>query len=428
MNNSFTPKLTKRAIKVIGCGLAGAELAFILANNGFDVHIFDNNKILDDLEVDERDMRDSFPYYDKYETFLSENMKFELECLNSPLFFLSKKYGYTDFGYRYDKTFMMKVRKELEANPRIKIFNSNIDELTNGELTVLASGHYTNKQLFDDIERRIGKFKLCHFEPQKMVLEATNVNFDKLNFVSEHECFANITEEEFNRIFQIISTENKRKIDEIDLTAESYAKRGVFGLRNAVFRPRMDKNLKFPPYASLKMRYNSRLKVFIVDEFFSKLADDLQKKILCQIEALKDCCILRYSNVVRKTYLLAPACVNEKLQLKNDENVFVCGGVSGTAGSFEGILTANYCAYSLIEHLKRGSATQILQENTCIGLILENLLKKSVSNFRLFNLKYDIINKEDVDLKMLNQHIEVQKILSKSQIEKFKEKFYGKYF
>ena len=40
MIENITPKFSKKPIKIVGCGLAGAEIAFILANNGFDVHIF----------------------------------------------------------------------------------------------------------------------------------------------------------------------------------------------------------------------------------------------------------------------------------------------------------------------------------------------------------------------------------------------------
>jgi len=428
MNSAVIPKLTRRAIKVIGCGLAGAELAFILANNGFDVHIFDNNSLLDTLEADERDMSDTFPYYDKYETFLTENMLYELECLDSPLFFLAKKFGYSDFGFRYDKTFMMNVKKALEENPKIKIFNSNIEALTKGELTVIASGHYTNKELFDDVEQRIGKFQLCHNVPQKMVIDASTVNFDKINFVSATECYANMTEMGYSELFDIIKLQNLAISDETGVACESYVKRGAIGLRNAVFRPRFINGNKFQPYASLKMKYNSRLNIFFVEDFYSKFNQDVQKNIVSLFPGLENCDILRYSNVVKKTFLLSPACLNENLQLNDDDNVYVCGGFAGTAGSFEGILTANYCAYKIIERLKRGTASYILQKNTCIGIILDNLLKKSVSNFRLFNLKYDIINREDVALKNLDQHIQVQKLLSKSQIEKFKERFYGKYF
>ena len=43
MIENITPKFSKKPIKIVGCGLAGAEIAFILANNGFDVHIFDCN-------------------------------------------------------------------------------------------------------------------------------------------------------------------------------------------------------------------------------------------------------------------------------------------------------------------------------------------------------------------------------------------------
>ena len=105
----------RKTIKIIGCGLAGAEVAFILANNGFNVHIFDNGQNLPDKPFD---------YYDEYQTFLTQNMFEELEFLNSPLLALAKKYGYENFGFLYNFDFMKKVRHELEAHQHIHIFNA----------------------------------------------------------------------------------------------------------------------------------------------------------------------------------------------------------------------------------------------------------------------------------------------------------------
>lgn len=58
MIENITPKFSKKPIKIVGCGLAGAELAFILANNGFDVHIFDNNFDGND-DRDKKDLKSS---------------------------------------------------------------------------------------------------------------------------------------------------------------------------------------------------------------------------------------------------------------------------------------------------------------------------------------------------------------------------------
>ena len=137
---------------------------------------------------------------------------------------------------------------------------------------------------------------------------------------------------------------------------------------------------------------------------------------------------MRFSKIKRKTFLLTPTCLNQNLQILGHENVYICGGLAGLADAFEILLMANYCAYSIVAERKNKLGVELLRDKTCISVILDNLLKKSVVNFRLFNLKYDIINKEDKDLQLFNKQVEVQKFLSKSQIEKFKEKFYGKFF
>lgn len=426
---NVTPKFSKKTIKIVGCGLAGAEIAFILANNGFDVHIFDN-----ELYVP----KNKFNYYDKYETYLTENMLFELDCLNSPLFSIAKRYDFKHFGFEYDEVFMHKVRQLLKENIHIKLFDASIDTLTDNETTIIATGHNTTKPLLEELEKYIGKMRLCYFQPVKMVIDAEKINKHDLNFVTKTICYANLSKDEYENLYQTVIDldRNYDKPQELEhekqITIESLAKRGQSGLRNSILRPYFDEKASRlkdeKPYASLKMSYNESENAFIVDDFFSAFDDDDQIKVITKIGVLKNVKVIRFSQVRRNTYLLAPACLNEHLQIEGHENTYVCGGLLGTGGSFESLLMANYCAYSVICALKGARGVELLQKNTCIEQILNNLLKKSVVNFRLFNLKYDIINNEDIDLQNFRKQVEVQKILTKSQIEKFKEKFYGKYF
>lgn len=427
MIENLTPKFSKKPIKIIGCGLAGAEVAFILANNGFDVHIFDN---------EENIPTEKFEYYNKYETYMTENMKFELDCLNSPLFSIAKKYNFNNFGFEYDETFMFKVKSELASHNRIQIFKANIHELSKIETTVIATGHNTNKDLIKDLEKYIGKQHVCYYQPEKLVISTENIDFSKLNFVSKTVCYANLNQFEYDNFYNKVIYADKMQSnrpdfeDEKQITIEHFAKRGQSGLRNAVLRPYFDKNTNNgeKPYASLKMIYNIKENVFILDDFYTFLNEKQQQEILGAVSVLKNCNIINKSNIKRKTYLLTPTCINENLQIDNHENFYVCGGFLGTAGSLESLLMANFCAYSIICDKLNKQGLQLLTEKTCISYILKNLIEKSVVNFRLFNLKYDIINLEDLDMQYFDKQVEIQKFLSKSQIEKFKEKFYGKYF
>ncbi len=418
MIEALKSKFSKKPIKVVGCGLAGAEVALILANNGFDVHIFDdgNNR-----------PKTNFGYYSKFETFMTENMQSELNFLGSPLLSIAKKHDFHNFGFEYDENFMFAVRKHLESNPKIKIFSATIDQLNLAETTILATGHNTNPKLLQELENYVEKKRICFFHPEKMILDAASVNLEKLNFVSETECYANLSEEEYDAVCEKIlaydqhyhASENSEKQQ---ITVEGILKRGKAALRNSIMRPHFDERSRC--YASLKLTYNPHQKILILDDFCSALDEEEQQQIVWTILALKGCQILQHSAVCQRTYLLAPSCLNNHLQIC--EHLYVCGGLCGTAGSFESLLLANYCAYRVICDLKGSVGAHLLLENTCIGRILNNLLEKSVIKFRLFNLKYDIMNEKDFE--RFKKEVAVQTFLSKSQVEKFKEKFYGKYF
>ncbi len=412
MIENLKPKFSKRPIKIIGCGLAGAELALVLARNGFDVHIFDNGENFEG---------EQFSYYDKFETFLTENMKFELECLDSPLLDMAKKNGFSDFGFIYDSNFMKKVREKLESDPKIQIFHANIDKISENELTVIATGHKTDTKILPEIEKFIGKMRLCFEQTENAVIG--KVDKEKL-FFDDENYYANLTETEYDAFYQKICEIDKQYVGDLNTqTVESIAKRGKSALKNSVLRPHFCDNEK--PFASLKLRYKKEFDVF-VPNFISAFSDDEQLDVLRTIKSLSDCILIRPACVKKRTFLLSPAVLRENMSLA--EKLYVCGGFAGTEGSFESLLMANFCAYNIICDISGKKGVEILSKNTCIGKIFDNLLKKSVINFRLFSLKYAIIKEENENFDNLEKYVQTQKFLSKSQIEKFKEKFYGKYF
>lgn len=425
MLESVAPRFSKKPIKIVGCGLAGAEIAFILANNGFDVHIFDGNaEKIGEIDFDE-----------DYGDCLVENMKTELESLNSSLFSVAKRYNFSNFGEKYDQIFMQKVKALLKEHPKIKIFDANIDTLSDSELTIVASGHNTTKKLVQELKKYVGDMHFCYFQPIELMIDAKSVDKEKLTQISQTEFCVNLTEEEYKNFYQEIITIDKTYtkskdlveiLNEKQITLESLAQRGFNGLRNSILRPYFAQSNK--PYASLKLTYNKKDDVFVADRFCSAFSDEDQMQLLKQINLLKNCKVLQFGKLKHSTFLLAPMCLTTNLQIVNHEKLYVCGGLAGVGGCLESLLLADFCAYSVISALKNTKGVDILACNTCIGAILDNLLKKSVVNFRLFNLKYDIINKKDCDFAQYDKMVEVQKILSKSQVEKFKEKFYGKYF
>ena len=416
MIEAFAPKFSKKVIKVIGGGLAGAEVALILARHGFFVHLFCNNE----------NVQKSFVQQIENENAMRQNMEFELDCLCSPVFSLAKKFGFQNFCISQCSDIMFVLRKELEKQPNIQIFDGCIEKLNPSEPTVIATGHNTNGKLLQEIEEIVGKMRICHFNPQNLILDAKSVNLKQLNFETENICYANLSQQEYDAFYEKVrgydneydsSTQQQQQI-----SVEAIAKRGKEALKNSVLRPHFDGKSK--AYASLKMKYNSMQERLFVEDFCSALEENEQVEIIHAISALSSCKVCQFAKIAKRTFLLAPSCLNKNLQIA--PNVYVCGGFAGVAGALEALLLADFCAYALIGELSGKMGAQLLLDGTCIGKIMDNLLQKSVIKFRLFSLKYDIINVES--LNKFEKEVEKQKVFSKNAIEKFKEKFYGKYF
>ena len=166
-------------------------------------------------------------------------------------------------------------------------------------------------------------------------------------------------------------------------------------------------------YASIKLKKEGEN--FYFTDFFTALSNEEQDEIISIISAFNGAKISEYGKIYKRTFLTSSSCLNEFLQIKNYENIFVCGGFLGLGGVLENLLVANYIAYNLM-NMASGKNLQNLSNFTCTSKIIQNLLQKSVLNHRLLSLNYDIINRKD----SVN--------LNPNAVLKFKEKFYGNCF
>ena len=119
---------------------------------------------------------------------------------------------------------------------------------------------------------------------------------------------------------------------------EALADRGVDTLRFGPMKPRGLVNPKTgrEPYAAVQLRQdNSDGTLFNMVGFQTGLKWGEQKKVFSMIPGLENAEFVRLGVMHRNTSVNAPAVLDEFLRLKNHENIFLAGQITGVEGYME---------------------------------------------------------------------------------------------
>lgn len=380
-----------RYVKIVGGGLVGCEVAYILARNGFCVHIFNKNQPLM-CHIERR-------------IALKNEFDAELSAFDSPTYLLSKRLGVN--VENIDGEFVDMVREKLKTFPNLSFVDAEIDELNHNELTLLCTGNNTTKNLIRNLSKFVGENKVNFFHPAP--IKVSYIDLKNLHYDGENLYHINLNENDFDLLVENLKKYRKRYDGDDYVNEISIEKRAENNSLRTYLRPIYTQNEK--PFASI------RLKKFEGDyelvDFYTALNNTEQEKILKSIPALQNAVITSFGKIYLRTHLKSSTCIDRFLKIKNHENIFVGGGFLGVGGVYENLLVANYIAHNIMRELN-GKNLFESPKNTALGLLVEKLLKKSCLNDMLLSLNYDIIGKDELNF-------------DSGEILKFKENCHGKF-
>jgi methylenetetrahydrofolate--tRNA-(uracil-5-)-methyltransferase len=106
------------------------------------------------------------------------------------------------------------------------------------------------------------------------------------------------------------------------------------------------------PYAVVQLRQDNLIgDLYNMVGFQTNLTYGEQKRVFSLIPGLEHAEFIRYGLMHRNSYLYAPKVLDEQLRLKNNQNVYIGGQLSGVEGYVEsaatGLLAAYYCYMNL---------------------------------------------------------------------------------
>ncbi|MBR0252127.1 MAG: methylenetetrahydrofolate--tRNA-(uracil(54)-C(5))-methyltransferase (FADH(2)-oxidizing) TrmFO, partial [Synergistaceae bacterium] len=373
-------------IKVIGGGLAGCEAAWQISNCGIEVELYEMRpKLLTPAHktelLAEIVCSNSLGSENKNDRITAAGiLKEELEMANSLILSCAKASQVPAGGaLAVDREkFSTLVTEKINSNENIKLIREEYTQIPD-DIAIISTGPLTSDKLAEKLKSLAGE-QIYFYDAVAPVILKESIDFDKV-FVSGRygrgddyiNCPLN-KEEYLNFYNELIKAERnlphdfeKGKYFEGCMPVEAIADRGVDTLRFGPMKPRglINPRTDHEPYAAVQLRQdNFDGTLYNLVGFQTGLKWDEQKRIFRMIPGLENAEFVRLGVMHRNTSVNAPAVLDENLRLKEFQNIFLAGQITGVEGYMEstamgvvaGINAANFIQGKKIPSWPRESA------------------------------------------------------------------------
>ncbi len=426
-------------VNVIGCGLAGAETTFALATRGISVDVYE----MKPTKFSAAHKSENFAEIVCSNSFKSEDistasgcLKAEMRTLGSLVLDCAEKARVpAGSALAVDRDVFSKlVTKRIEGLKNVKIFRGEVTKIDTSIPTIIATGPLTSDALSKELCKLLGDENLHFFDASAPIIDAETIDLTKAFTSARYgkgssdyiNCPMN-KEEYYAFVDALISAETvmlhsfeKREIFEGCMPIEIMAKRGKDTLRFGPLRPvglTLDDGTR--PFAVVQLRKESNTNsLYNLVGFQTNLKFGEQKKVFSMIPALQNAEFVKFGVMHRNSFICAPRHLNPDFSVKNIENLYIAGQLSGVEGYMEsaasGIVAGIYLANKIL-----GKSLAFLPKTTIIGAMGSYLSSANPENFQPMNANFGLLG--ELDEKIKDKH-ERKLALSKraiSEIENF---------
>ena len=397
-------------INIIGAGLAGCEAAHFLANKGFEVNLFEMRPI----------KQTGAHHSEKFAELVCSNslksknldnacglLKEEIKEMGSIIMesaLINSVPGGNALTVDRDN-FAAYIDEKIRKNPNIHIFNEEVTELKEG-INVICSGPLTSENLVEELKKYTKDNFLHFFDASAPIVLSSSIDMDiaykKARYDQGDDSYINcpMNKEEYHTFLKELLGAQKALVHDFDtqyfegcMPVEVIASRGVDTLR---FGPLKPKGLRNPhdddktPYAVIQLRQdNVFATLYNIVGFQTNLTYGEQKRVFSLIPGLQNAEFVRYGLMHRNTYVNAPSLLKADLSLKENENIFIGGQLSGVEGYVESAATGLYIAYAIYAKLKGIQFN--FPKNTMLYSLIHYIINANPKDFAPMNANFGIM-------------------------------------
>lgn len=425
----------KDYITVIGAGLAGCEAAYQIAKRGIKVKLYEMKPI----KYSEAHSNENFAEIvcsNSFKSNLLTNacglLKEELRRLDSLLIKIADETRVpAGQALAVDReSFSKKVTCELEKNEFIEIIRKeivDIESLAKEGIVIIATGPLTSEGLAKNIGKITGEDKLYFYDAAAPIVNKDSINF-KIAFYGDRysqekkkdesieewkkrleiqekdeQSYINLpmNQDEYEKFWnELVKAEvvtlhefEKREIFEGCMPVEIMAKRGIDTLRFGPLKPVGfdDPRTGRRPYALVQLRQdNKQASIYNIVGFQTNLKFGEQKRVFQMIPGLEEAEFIKYGVMHRNTYINSSKLLDETYNLKNNNNVYFAGQITGVEGYVESISSGMVVAINAVNQVKGKKEKVIFSENTVIGA-LSKYISTPNERFQPMNANFGIL-------------------------------------
>ena len=422
-------------IAVIGGGLAGCEAAYQIAKRGIKVKLYEMKPI----KYSEAHSNENFAEIvcsNSFKSNLLTNacglLKEELRRLDSLLIKIADETRVpAGQALAVDReSFSKKVTCELEKNEFIEIIHKeivDIESLAKDGIVIIATGPLTSEGLAKNIGKITGEDKLYFYDAAAPIVNKDSINF-KIAFYGDRysqekkkdesieewkkrlaiqekdeQSYINLpmNQDEYEKFWnELVKADvvtlhefEKREIFEGCMPVEIMAKRGIDTLRFGPLKPVGfdDPKTGRRPYALVQLRQdNKQASIYNIVGFQTNLKFGEQKRVFQMIPGLEEAEFIKYGVMHRNTYINSSKLLDETYNLKNNNNVYFAGQITGVEGYVESISSGMVVAINAVNQVKGKEEKVIFSENTVIGA-LSKYISTPNERFQPMNANFGIL-------------------------------------
>lgn len=436
----------KNEVTVIGGGLAGCEAAWALAENGFKVTL---------IEMKPLKFTPAHHYKGLAELVCSNSLKAakvgsacgmlkaEMRLLGSIILEAADKAAVPAGGALAvnRELFSDYITEKIENHPMITVVCGEITEFP-VKNTVIATGPLTSEEMAKAIQKQCGN-PLSFYDAAAPIVTADSIDMSKAFFATRYgkgdadyiNCPMN--KEQYESFYNALVTAETIPLKEFEadirsdraaeghgnengeggekagerlsfyegcMPVEVLAKRGAESVRYGCMKPvgLIDPCTGHRPWAAVQLRKeNVEGSAYNLVGFQTNLKFSEQQRVFRMIPGLENAEFARYGVMHRNTFLNSPKLLDDRFMLRNSDNVFFAGQMTGVEGYVESAMSGIIAGHSLSRRLKGEERLELPGTTMCGALCRyvqaenENFQPMGANMGILPPLEHEIRNKQE---------------------------------
>jgi len=299
------------------------------------------------------------------------------------------------------------ITEQIESHPQIVIVREEVATISPSAISIVATGPLTSDALTAEVMKLTGDHQLYFYDAIAPIVAADSVDhaicFRAARYGKGGDDYLNCAfdQGQYARFYQALIEATSVPLQRFEetrwfeacLPIEELARRGVDTLRFGPMKPvgLVDPRTGSEPYAAVQLRQeNLMADAYSLVGFQNHLRYGEQARVLRQIPGLERAEFLQFGQIHRNTYINAPRVLAATMQMREHQNIFFAGQITGVEGYVESVAMGWLAGLNAARFL-RCEELLIAPPRSAIGALARYVSAAQTKNYQPVNITFALL-------------------------------------